>query len=156
MSPSLNFPFDVDFASSRSRRERTQGTPSLVRAICGAASYGLAPARLIPDSRSELGVLLARRPLLPSKLFRSLSRRRHARPSPALQLDADADMLAPAPHSSRTDLPDAEGRTAATRAEAAGFWQFYSAALERACGTQFELLVRPRLDCASNEICRRR
>jgi hypothetical protein len=50
------------------------------------------------------------------------------------------------------------------------FWQFYSAALERgawrpltctfilifiplACGTQFELIVRPHLDCASNDIC---
>ncbi|KAJ7818727.1 hypothetical protein B0H13DRAFT_2682742 [Mycena leptocephala] len=36
------------------------------------------------------------------------------------------------------------------------FWQFYSAALERACGTQFELIVRPHLDCASNDICPRR
>ncbi|KAJ7934313.1 hypothetical protein B0H13DRAFT_2305730 [Mycena leptocephala] len=58
--------------------------------------------------------LLPRHPLLPSKLLRSLSRRCHARPSPALRLDADAEALAPASHSSTTDQPDAEGRTAAS------------------------------------------
>ncbi|KAJ7760215.1 hypothetical protein DFH07DRAFT_957595 [Mycena maculata] len=74
MSPSLDFAFDVDAAylsistpctcnrlllnldvnsvGHRTRSHafrRTQATPSLVRAICGAASCGLAPARVIPD-----------------------------------------------------------------------------------------------------------
>ncbi|KAJ7839096.1 hypothetical protein B0H13DRAFT_1911445 [Mycena leptocephala] len=46
---------------------------------------------------------LTRRPLLPPQLFGYLSQRRYARPSPALRFDADAEALAPTPHSSRTD-----------------------------------------------------
>ncbi|KAJ7884486.1 hypothetical protein B0H13DRAFT_2343679 [Mycena leptocephala] len=55
----------------------TQATHSLVCAICSTASCGLAPARLIPDSRFDLGALLAHCPLLPSKVFTSPSQRRH-------------------------------------------------------------------------------
>ncbi|KAJ7919736.1 hypothetical protein B0H13DRAFT_1868317 [Mycena leptocephala] len=94
-------------------------------------------------------------PLPPPKLFGSLSRRCHARLSPAIRLDADAAALVPAPYSSRTDRPDAEGSAPATRAI------FHAPALgplHRVCCTQFELNVRPRLDRASNDasICPRR
>ncbi|KAJ7789868.1 hypothetical protein B0H13DRAFT_2690021 [Mycena leptocephala] len=108
-------------------------------------------ACLIADTRFDLGVLLTCRSLLPSKLFGSVSRRCHARLSPALCLDADAEALAP-PHSFRTDRPDAEGSAAATCAV------FHAPALhplrrvlERVCCTELELILRPRPDRASND-----
>ncbi|KAJ7851766.1 hypothetical protein B0H13DRAFT_2359861 [Mycena leptocephala] len=67
------------------------------------------------------------------------------------------------PHSFRTDRPDAEGSAAATRASSSvprfivqgvyplDAWQSCYTVLERVCCTQFELILRPRSDSATND-----
>ncbi|KAJ7896468.1 hypothetical protein B0H13DRAFT_2523065 [Mycena leptocephala] len=121
---------------------RTQVTPSLVLAICGAASFGLAPARLIPDMHFDLGALLARRPLLPSKLFGSLSRRLHASPGLTGQMLKD---VPPPPMPSFMQLRF----ILCTELRRAG--SVSVGCLARACCTQFELIVQPRSDHTSND-----